>query len=191
MHGKELPKYNDTHKEYWTLKPSYTPHPPNQSHTLFTSSQKFWAKPDIIKLSDISNDPPRIDRTFVAVPKTDDIIAIKVTNSCPFENFNPDKEIDPSKNTKPKHNYRMSTVVNYFVKSANDLGFNIPPVDTKITEKSDEKEKGRKSDIKVERAQSNPFSSQSSKLVRSGSAPILKKTFTSPNSAVRSKGFIF
>ncbi|CAG9320320.1 unnamed protein product [Blepharisma stoltei] len=199
MHGKELPHYTDTLKEYWKIKDSYDPNPENNSRTLFSMKQKFWAPKDKYRTADATGDAPEITTEYTAIPKPELIVAEKINHLCPFEGFDNDEEIDPTKNRRrPNTKYRMSTVVNYFIKTSADMGFNqseekAKTVEEVVTKGQDKKKKKRK-EAKIDRTQMNTYSSQGTKITRSGSAPMLiKKSMTTTNSdsVVRSKGFIF
>jgi hypothetical protein len=54
IHGRELAKFSETQnaKEYWKLRDGYKPFPSTTSNLELRQTQKYWAKPDRMLLSD-------------------------------------------------------------------------------------------------------------------------------------------
>jgi len=72
IHGKELPKFSQTQnlKEYWKLGDTYTTQPANSSALLLRQTQKYWAKPDELKINDVVAEAPPPDKFKIThVPK--------------------------------------------------------------------------------------------------------------------------
>lgn len=66
IHGKELPKFADSpdaNKEYWKLRgnKSYVAEPHVKSRIELLESQKYWAKPDQMRISDGRPSPAPVD----------------------------------------------------------------------------------------------------------------------------------
>lgn len=55
IHGQELPKFNDdsNSKEWWKFAQTYTQNPRFESSLYMKEDQKYWAKNDQMKLSDV------------------------------------------------------------------------------------------------------------------------------------------
>ena len=59
IHGQELPKFNEdvTSKEWWKYQKDYTENPEyGQSRIQLKQTHKYWAKDDLMKIADTSND---------------------------------------------------------------------------------------------------------------------------------------
>ena len=58
---KELPKYRDHHKQWWTLRRNHKTSAGERSRVKLKQQQKFWAKDDKILVSDVDGTEAPID----------------------------------------------------------------------------------------------------------------------------------
>jgi hypothetical protein len=61
IHGKELPKYNQTQKEWWKTRTEFIEKPPEVSLLRYKQNMKYWAKKDNILLADVDYGEPPVD----------------------------------------------------------------------------------------------------------------------------------
>lgn len=59
IHGRELAKFSETQntKEYWKLRDGYKAFPNSTSNLELRQTQKYWANPDKMLLSDVKDEP--------------------------------------------------------------------------------------------------------------------------------------
>lgn len=119
VHGHELPKFSesDQYREYWKFKEDWVENPKYQSQVELLEDQKYWKRKEDFKIKDYREEEANIDdfkRVFVPKDKKVDVI-LKVNKLNHFKNFDPDnpQPIDVD-NTKRKHIYRWTTLVNQF-----------------------------------------------------------------------------
>jgi hypothetical protein len=118
IHGRELPKYNQTMDKWWLNKSGYNSEPNENSLLRFKQSTKYWAKPDNIYLCDAVAQAPGPDdfkRVYITKPLKNDVAAdpnkLKMTKK--------KETLILGKAERPHHDYRWSSVENQFVKRSN------------------------------------------------------------------------
>ncbi len=83
VHGKELPKFSESpHLEYWKLHPGvYNPSPANNSLISLNQKIKYWAKPDVLRLTDNTLAMPSPDplKTVHVSPVQKPSVVTKIT----------------------------------------------------------------------------------------------------------------
>ncbi len=117
IHGKELPKFAKTQdlKEYWKLANTYRENPGRTSGVELRQTQKYWAQPDQMLLSDVRTDPAPPDPfKMTHVPRTaKKDIAEKVNN---INNFGTEPVESVSEAMASTMHARWTEVVHYFAK---------------------------------------------------------------------------
>lgn len=138
VHGHELPKFADSEefREFWKFREGWIENPKFVSQTELKEIQKFWKRPEEMKINDYKEytGPENVKRDFVPVSKHDELI-IKVNKLNHFKDFDPDnpRPIDID-DVKRNHIYRWTTLVSKFSnqKFKNGRFFdNLPPVEEK------------------------------------------------------------
>jgi len=186
VHGHELPKFAETKKEYWTIRDSYQPNPKFSTRSSLRMSQRNWVKPDIY-------DEPIEPKTGTILPRS--LSEAKVTDKpnhiWPFQVYAP-VEGDEPENSKPKHKYRLSTIVNYFLHSAAKMGISLAPLgDQPGLHMTQEIKESTKTQILP--AESGSQLLNSPMLGKSPTVAMVGKKFPLakvPKSPIRSNGFI-
>ena len=107
LNKKELPKYSDTAESWWKHAPDYVESPQNTSLNEMTITRKYWAKPDLLKLHDTSDEAPPQDVLKKYIQK----IRKRELPDPPQRVFKLIKPKDPNYKTQPK----WTTIENTFV----------------------------------------------------------------------------
>ncbi len=118
IHGKELPKFSQTQglKEYWKLGNTYREQPEMNSAVLLRQTQKYWAKPDELRLADVQAAPAPSDpfkKTHIPKERKNEI-AEKVQGINHFKDEA--KDVAQNFSTGQVHS-RWTEVVHYFSKT--------------------------------------------------------------------------
>ena len=117
VHGQELPKFADAeeYKEFWKYKDDWIENPKYNSQVKLLEEQKFWKKPEELKINDHNDKiPEEKSKEHIPKNKTKELI-LKINKINHFKGFDPDNpqpiDIDT---VKRKHIYRWTTLVNQF-----------------------------------------------------------------------------
>lgn len=87
VHRQELPKFAERLQEYWKLNDRYCEHPPINSAVLLKQLRNHWAKFDMLRLSDVQDEPAPPDpfkSTYVPKKQKKTGVAVKVQELNPF-----------------------------------------------------------------------------------------------------------
>lgn len=148
-------------------------------------SQRNWARPGNL----LDQEP--VKKTGTLIRSNSEVkITEKPNNVYPFEVYVPVELEEPGENKNPKHKYKMSTVVNYFLHSAAKMGISLAPLgNTTDLPMTMEDREFTKTQGSIENS-NNPSSPM---LGKQSSMSLLSKKFASstkiPKSPVRSNAF--
>jgi hypothetical protein len=119
IHGKELPKYQHTMKEWWMNKRGFNSSPNETSYLRFKQNMKYWVKNEDHVLKDITGEPAGPDDfKNLHIPKTR---KNQIATSPNKINWVKKKEyrILGGTSEKPKRNFRWTSLEDKFVQRDN------------------------------------------------------------------------
>jgi len=114
IHGKELPKYNESMKQWWVNKRGFNGSPKETSLLRFKQNMKYWAKKEDYILSDVRETQPKADdfKNTHVQQKRKNLIS---TSPNKINRISNQKKGVFGTSQKQKRDYRWTSLENQFV----------------------------------------------------------------------------